>query len=80
MEDKNTRRKSIYEVEQRPSAIDYELAGLREEIAELRDDVKGLLEAWNGALWVIKVIKVTGSIAALVAAVISLFDHGVNIK
>lgn len=78
MEDK--RKPSIYEVEQRPSAIDYELAHLREEIAELRDDVKGLLEAWNGALWVIRAIKVTGSIAALLVAVASFFQNGGHIK
>lgn len=47
-----------------------ELAEIRQDIADLRGDIAGLLEAWNTANGVVKFVK---WIAALVAAFSTIY-------
>jgi hypothetical protein len=53
-----------------------ELQQLRDEVAALRGDIQGLLEAWRTASGVVKAVKWVGKIATAVAAIYALFKLG----
>lgn len=53
-----------------------ELIELRQEIADLRNDVRGLLDAWNTAKGLVKFVKFLSGLATAVTAIWALFKLG----
>lgn len=53
-----------------------ELQQLRNEVAALRQDIHGLLEAWRTASGVVKAVKWVGKLATAVAGIYALFKLG----
>jgi len=54
----------------------YELHELRREVAELRQDVRGLLEAWRTAQGVVRFVKWVGAMATGITAIWALVKMG----
>lgn len=53
-----------------------DLQQLRREVAELRNDVKDLLEAWRTATGIVRFVKWLSGMAIAVASVVALFKTG----
>lgn len=53
-----------------------ELQQLREEVAALRGDIRGLLEAWRAASGVVKAVKWLGKLAAAITTIYALIRLG----
>lgn len=56
------------------------VAALKDDIAEIKTAMKGLLDAWNAATALVSFIKVAAMIGASVAAIISYLKFGVTHK
>jgi hypothetical protein len=53
-----------------PTAIDHaDFHALRREVAELRSDVRELIDAWTAAKGLVRLVKLVGALAATYAAV-----------
>lgn len=50
-----------------------ELHELREEVAALRQDVQGLVEAWRTATGVVRAVKWLGKVAGSLGAIYGLY-------
>lgn len=55
---------------------DNEFAALRREVAELKADVKDLVEAWRTAKGIVALVKWVGALATAVTAVWAMFKLG----
>lgn len=79
-EDLREQRNPIHLPDRRryPSNIELELIVLRQDIQELRDDVKDLVEAWQAASFAIKAIKTIASVALAISSLVFLITSGIN--
>ena len=53
-----------------------EFEQLREEVAAMREDIRGLLDAWRTASGVVKAVKWVGKLAAALTTIYALIKLG----
>lgn len=53
-----------------------EFEQLREEVAAMREDIRGLLDAWRTAYGVVKAVKWVGKLAAALTTIYALIKLG----
>lgn len=58
-------------------ALQQEVESLKKEVADMRADIKDLVDAWNTARGVTAFVKWVGSIAAGAAILYNVLTHGV---
>jgi hypothetical protein len=52
------------------------LAVLEKEVAELREDIKSLLEAWQAATGLVKFVKLLSTLVAALGVIYFFITHG----